>query len=431
MSNHERTNAAKWDATISPHQPIPKMTRMNEWQVVTHARPSGLRSNALPAPLPNTRNGSSFNRGRVPQSAARESLVRHQLPRRPRDRDVQKLLIADEPVAIAETTWRQRGPPAAVIRIPTEVASLDKKYMRIAREHEAFIHTLEEPHPKDRTVEFGVWGAPVNVQKAKHAIVGWLNSAARAGRSSNWAKIYSLTPAQRDEAERQWRRDVQKEKYRQHPPFDMPHHSIGHFHWPDDEECRPDEVWGKSYEALDPIRMGCDCYVVWIADELAFRVMGQIEDVKCALQRIRMAYFQVVARDIGPVNLHVLRVPEGSCLPDRVPRERYCDSLGSTTFGNVQPTALLAPMGKSKKCSQSQQQSLRKQAEIQALHVKHLITNALSQLHYFRGRLELRFRLGRLLLERVVEPPAHGAYMLDDYLRMTEASLFKARVTEE
>jgi hypothetical protein len=223
--------------------------------------------------------------------------------------------------------------------------------------------------------------------------------------------------------------EVQKQKFRQRPPDEMPHHSIGHFHWPDDD-FRPDEVWGKTYEALDPIRIDCNCYVVWIQELAMFRVMGEIEDVKCALHRIRMAFFQVTDRDIGPVHLHVLRVPEGACMPDRVAREPYHDPLGSTTFGNVHSAWLLVPMINGQKCSRSQQQSFQKQAEVQAIQVKHLVTNALKQLHYYRGRLELRFRLGRLLLERVIEPQAHGTYMRDEYLEMTKEPQFGARVTE-
>jgi hypothetical protein len=346
-------------------------------------------------------------------------------------------------VVVAETAWRQHGNPVANISIPLDTALIDKKYEEIAREHGTYIHTLGEHRGNEPNVKFGIWGAPANAEKAGDDISIWLKKrinhsqpAHISKRASHKAtdmfpKIHPVTPKQREEAARKWRADVELEKFRQHPPYDMAHDSIGHFHWPEDGDFRPDEVLGRSYEALDPIRKACRCYIVWIPDASAFRVMGEIEQVKRVLHRIRLAYFQIVAQSIGPVQLHVLRVPEGTCLPFLIAREPYCDPLGSTTFGNVDSHSLLAPMTKSQKCLEPQQQSLRKQAEIQALHVKHIITHALKQFHYFRGRLELRFRLGRLSLERALEPQAGDAYTLDEYLKLTEAPLFKARVTDK
>jgi hypothetical protein len=348
------------------------------------------------------------------------------------------LILLDDPVATAETEWRLRKAPVARINLPIDIALRDKKYEELAREQGTFIHTLTDGRPENRHVEFGIWGDPSKAAAARQRILHLINASTRPSRdprrvesrAPSFSKIASLTPELRVESETNWRRDVQKEKFRQHPPLDMAHDSIGHFHWPNDGDLRPDEVMGKTYEALDPIRMECKCYIVWIDDTSTFRVMGDLEQVKRALHRIRMAYFQIAAQSVIPVHLHVLRVQEGARLSLRVKREPYRGQTCLVSNGDMPPPYLVAPQARGRYCSEEKLQTVRKQAGIHELQIKHIMTG-LKQLHYYRGQIKLRFRLGRLMLEQAWLPKSKNSYSLDEYLTMTKESQFKARVTDE
>jgi hypothetical protein len=350
----------------------------------------------------------------------------------------QNQVLLDDPVATAETEWRLRKAPVTRINLPIDIALRDKKYEELVREQGAFIHTLTEYRPKDPYVEFGIWGEPSKAAGARQRILHLIDASGRPSRDSRraefgapfFSKIASLTPELRVESEFNWRRDVQKEKFRQHPPLDMAHHSIGHFHWPNDGDLRPDEVMGKTYEALDPIRMECKCYIVWIDDMSTFRVMGDLEAVKRALHRIRMAYFQIAAQSVIPVHLHVIRVREGARLSLQVEREPYRGQTCLVSNGDMQPPYLVAPQTRGQCCSEVKLETVRKQAGIHELQIKHIMTG-LKQLQYYRGQMKLSFRLGRLILEQAWVPKSNNSYSLDEYLTMTKESQFKARVTDE
>lgn len=67
----------------------------------------------------------------------------------------------------------------------------------------------------------------------------------------------------------------------------------------------PQEILGTHYEALDPIRMDCSCYVVWKNN--AFQVMGKsLDRVKAALLRLRQTIFQITAKQLPLVRMYVV-----------------------------------------------------------------------------------------------------------------------------
>lgn len=213
-----------------------------------------------------------------------------------------KLLDIETADNLGEEAWRSRQPPLDTMRIPEELA-MQRYHETAARQHGAFVFW----HDENRA--FGIWGEKAAVAATKKAILDWIEDAIpsqKAARAAKFAKIASLTDAQSNRAEKKWKREVTRQRYRQHPPPDMPFGAIGSFLWPV-EEYRPEEVLGPSYEALDPIRMDCSCYVVFSRERKIFRIMGKYADVQQALVRIRQTCFQIAARQLSAVRTYLLR----------------------------------------------------------------------------------------------------------------------------
>ena len=213
---------------------------------------------------------------------------------------------------LGERLWRQREPAQAHIRIPIELASQDKGYTMIAKHHRTFV--LHDGKPGGRgSTEFGIWGDPKAVEATVQDIRAWIEdwqSSRKSNKSSKFSKVCSLTPILQDRAERHWEKEVKKHRFRQFPPPDKAFEAIGSFHWPMNE-YKPEEILGSSYEALDPIRMDCKCYVVFDEEQGLFRVMGRSDAVRTGLMRLRGTYFQVAARQITPLELHLLHDADG------------------------------------------------------------------------------------------------------------------------
>lgn len=76
-----------------------------------------------------------------------------------------------------------------------------------------------------------------------------------------------------------------------------------------------------SYEALDPIRMNCECYVIYRPGLSAFEVSGKAKNVQTGLLRLRKTCFQIGARSMAPVRMYLLHNLSG--LPSHVVLKAY------------------------------------------------------------------------------------------------------------
>ena len=80
------------------------------------------------------------------------------------------------------------------------------------------------------------------------------------------------------------------------------------FQWPDDFDEPINHMLGRSFEALDPIRVQCRTYIVWNSTDETFNFLGDdVERVKEATLRIRGVLYQIVARKRDPEVLFKVR----------------------------------------------------------------------------------------------------------------------------
>ncbi|OJD37695.1 dna polymerase v family and armadillo-type fold domain-containing protein [Diplodia corticola] len=217
------------------------------------------------------------------------------------DEKVQSLAVYHDTTATTE--WRKKGMrPGRVFALPKHInlagQSFDKNSSSkpaIARPAEiamitnTHIDQVWGPHKQTKTAKLLIYGSDEAVTEAVKLIIEWLREieiSARAG-GEMWAKVWGYNPKAERKLRKRLLRDEERRKYRQTiSEGEVLAHSA-HFIWPLPKE--PEQVLGMNFEALDPIRMNCECYITC---ERSFRtilkIQGNVEQkVKEAADRLQ------------------------------------------------------------------------------------------------------------------------------------------------
>ncbi|KAK0336127.1 hypothetical protein LTR02_014099 [Friedmanniomyces endolithicus] len=419
MENYDRNKARTWGAFHNDEQQ--QGPTSSGWQV---GEP--LRRRDPPNNLPRASQRKWNTKGRARQADAQ---------------DRQAVRLIEHCDNDAEARWRANQPPADSVRIPDELVLRDKtdafgKYHEtLARQHGTYIHS-DHARGQGGSRSFGIWGEQDAVVATKGAIAHWIEESGygskKSARSAHFSKVVSLTPKLRERAERAWEREVRKQRFRRHPPMDVPFGAIGSFHWPM-KEYRPEEILGASHEAFDPIRMDCSCYIVFIAALSLFRVMGKQTEVKASLQRIRQTCFQIAARQCNPVRLYLLHWPDAEQIPLFVYLKTYdapATSSPELLKDATDTKSRKAPRGDGYGHHDKTLQDAQKQTRSSVERLRNTILATLARLHYYRGHVQMRIRLGTFLANQYMETQ-DGVYDLDEYESMLQMSQFTGEVTQE
>lgn len=295
MDDYEKRNAQEWDMNYKSQNT--KKPKQNE----AHARPSNTARNTphqQTAPLQPARKPIAQQqkrhvdqskaparpaapRGRqtVPHALTNSAwLVAEGVKRQQQsNREPQPLLvdIGDSVANAAETAWRNRKPPVASISVPGELVWCDQQHEVIAKKYGTFVFG-DDGAGKSGIIKLDIWGESEAVKHTRQAIHDWIRReepSKRALGQITFSSQKSLLPTQRMSEVKKWHLEVMRQRFRREPPTGMAFGAIGTFHWPV-EEYQPHEVLGNSYEALDPIRMDCSCYVIYNQNISGFQVLG-------------------------------------------------------------------------------------------------------------------------------------------------------------
>ncbi|KAF2862800.1 hypothetical protein K470DRAFT_262661 [Piedraia hortae CBS 480.64] len=336
-------------------------------------------------------------------------------------------LLLSEPDNAAEADWRARLPPKDQILVPEWLLNGNSHHHAIARACGAFVQ-ISNMKANQGNRWLGFWGKSEAVADAKKEIHDWVDKMVTKYKKRKFEKLLSPTPCERERTQIKWDRDVRRQTYRQHPPPDMVHHAIGTFHWPMDE-VNPKEVLGPYYEALDYIRMSCKCYIVFKAERNAFSAMGKSANVDDALERIRKACFQIAARQTSCKRMYMRRWPEGEIKSYSVTLMPYNKPLAA----QLDPESAVTPRAKFDPGPAAKDITIQANDETyrSGMKIRSAVLRTLHQLHYYRGPITLKVRLGTLLLDQFMPLEHRKAYTMEEYAKMTVQSQFVARVTEE
>ncbi|KAK3720392.1 hypothetical protein LTR37_003803 [Vermiconidia calcicola] len=432
MEDYEKANAREWD--LHYKDTTWAEASSSNWQVVSGPK-KPLQATQTPLQQKQSTSPQKHAGSKAPvrpkENVSPQKKLNTEHARKPTKPQRQAPKMLSDADNEAQQLWRSHHPAKATISIPEELAIQDDGYQTIARENGAFI-TGQYAQGIGGNKTFSIWGADEAVASTRRAIEGWVRewrtsiTGGKTARSARYAKVVSLTPNLQERAEKAWKREVKKQRFRQYPPPGMAFGAIGSFHWPV-LEYRPEEVLGMSYEALDPIRMDCSCYVVYRPERSLFQILGSGKDVQEGLLRIRKTCFQIAARQIQPARLYLLHWPDAISVPSHVCLEPYhyptatMDGLpGDGKTGNL-------PRGHGEQDDASRPE---KQTGLNEERIRTVLLRTLPKLHYYRGNIQMRVRLGRFLAKQF-KMPKDGRYTLDEYESMTRESAFTGHVTQE
>jgi hypothetical protein len=329
---------------------------------------------------------------------------------------------------MGEQLWRNRQEAQGRVRIPVDLAVHDRGHEEIARHHGTFVFNNDKQRGS-ASKEFGIWGEPKAVAATIQGISAWIEdfrSPGKANYKEKFAKVCSLTPVQRIRAEKEWEREVKRHLYRQFPPPCKAFEAIGSFHWPV-KDYRPEEILGSSYEALDPIRMESKCYVVFDKGQGLFQIMGRADAVKAGLMRLRGTCFQIAARQIPPIERYLLSNGETTSSFKYVVLTDYerLHVISGERSGQIK-------VGHSPRLDNpdfnGSDKFLPSSSITEGLRRTILLT--LRKLHYYRGSIQMRIRLGTFLATQYMKTDS-GLYPIQHYKAMIKESAFRGEVTQE
>ncbi|KAI7659097.1 hypothetical protein KC319_g9058 [Hortaea werneckii] len=439
MADYELSNTAEWDLEYAPATKSDVVDGSQE--VVNKKRASKPEHKPAP-PLSQAAQQSSRRKSRQQYGTGRQRQPPISEPGalldewqnegtvQPARQQLRPLKFPISDDGEAEAAWRAHAKPAGEVRIPESLVFSARQHETIARRCGTFVFNRNEESIGGEKI-YDIWGEQKAVERTAEEISAWVNKTAtsdsRRGAAQKFAKVSSQEPLKRQQSEEKWRREVRKQTYRQDPPPNKRFQAIGSFHWPVDE-CRPDEVLGSSYEALDPIRMNCSCHITFHAGLGVFRIFGTTSEVKAGLQRLLLTCFQIAARQVLPVRKYLLRWPQET-VPAYLYLEQYDhpvsltnDSMPLTKYGRSPRGEYLDEDARPVRAAM--------ETAVNTRRVRNMIISMLGKLHYFRGSIQMRIRLGTLLLKQY-KPPTDDLYDLDEYERMANESQFQAEVTQE
>ena len=317
--------------------------------------------------------------------------------------------------------WRAHKTATLTVDVPPATAGHIREHLAdLAEEQGCYLEVA-------RTGSLGLWGELKNAREAKRRINLALGDE-RGQSKAGFARLHSLTPVLKKRAEQRFRNAVKKSRYRQIPPFGTAFDVIGIFHWPS-KEYRPEDVLGPSYEALDPVRMDCECYINYHSATNSFEVLGTLVGVQTALMRTRKACFQLTAQSLNPVRLALTHwrssVAHSHVCLEGYPGPRVIEPL-SKDLGHVNQS----PRGDYEVDDAKELEDAAQSSTLNVERVKVTLANVLQKVHYYTGAITMVIRLGTFLLDQYM-PPQDELYELEEYENMTKESQFRGEVTEE
>jgi hypothetical protein len=454
MDDYEKTNAREWDLNL-------QNTEKSKKHGGDSAKPQGPPRGVHPSrqdsvtPGPSRQqithqhqnidpHGSQHRhaalRGRRPAAQTHSAwMIAEGVKRQKQDnvrREQQPLLVdvGDTAVNAAENAWRNHERPANSIAVPEELVWRDQKHEFFAKKFGTFV--FGEDRNKDGMIQLDIWGEPAAVSATHRAIYDWKARempSKRAQGTMPFSKQKSRLPQQRKGEEKKWRHELLRQRFRRAPPTGSIFGAIGYFHWPV-KDFPPHELLGNSYEAFDSIRMECSSYVVFNQTVPGFEVMGDADAVEEALLRIRKAYFQITARPIAPMRRYFLHLSEmDDVLSTHVTLEQYerIRRIASTNTTVPQDHPGCSPKGQAEIDLRPEEE--RQSHEMSTRDAKtagKMIMLMISKLHYYRGHLKFRIRLGTFLATHY-RATEDGRYTVDDFKEMLRQSQFVGEVTPE
>ncbi|EPS42842.1 hypothetical protein H072_3177 [Dactylellina haptotyla CBS 200.50] len=161
-----------------------------------------------------------------------------------------------------------------------------------------------------------IWGTRQAVERARKFLI-YLNKHAdrdvqsTAKKTIGWAKVKALPNQRHREAMVKYEKEMEeKGRFRQQHDESELFPFVGVFDWPP-TEVNPTDVLGMNYEALDPIRLEHEVYILYSKKRSCFRVLGYSNDsIEKSLDRLYTVFCEITARNRNQIQYTLVNPPD-------------------------------------------------------------------------------------------------------------------------
>lgn len=176
-------------------------------------------------------------------------------------------------------------------------------------------------------------------------------------------------------------------------------------------------------------------YISWIAAEKHFKVFGQRQDqVEAVMECLNHTFCQVIARAfaVSETTRSFVKPPRASCNQQQiklvpaypVKNEHFCSPSDDPRKSiRLYGPPMSGPDAVSRRANAYMKNCRNEDRIIQ------VIFQALERLRWYRGNLQMRARLGNLVISRYMKSP-NGQYSLDMFEEMMSSDTVRAYISK-
>ncbi len=250
-------------------------------------------------------------------------------------------------------------------------------------------------NPNDR--ELPIWGKPNRVNATTAALNEWLRrseedqgSHTSSFKRHNFAHITSSIGSKYKLEQKRILKEAAIQGYQQVPEAGRHFDFTGAYLWPV-EEVRPQDIFGPSMEAFDPMRFQYQCHIVFDDKQTVFRVFAsRIESVQKSMARIEGSLRSYVARNSRPIVEILMEPPKSSIIRKDVRLLDGSPDANSKT-GKI-PILTGAILD-----AEHQAKWHQKREEMKALnlvHTEEALKSMTLKLPHYQGKIRMRILFG-------------------------------------
>ena len=213
------------------------------------------------------------------------------------------------------------------------------------------------------------------------------------------------------------------QRFQQVPEASHTYPYTGSFLWPVDE-VRPEELFGSSLEAFDPVRFQYKCHIVFDNKLSVFKVLtNDSESVKKALRRIEGTMKEFIAKNHHRGSVEYLMEP-----PSPLAIRQDVKTLPGPNLSRI-PT-LIGKIIDSKAGQRYLEQSTEMKVK-NSHRLEQALRKTILNLPYYRGQLQMRIYFGTFALSQFRWPGTASSIPFEQFMENMALSNTKGNIIKE
>lgn len=286
----------------------------------------------------------------------------------------------------------------------------------------SFVRPPQHVHDRDLLI----WGNAAQVQKTiaeLHDHFGRSQDMIRKSTAKdNFVNEHSTIGNNYKTMQKKMEKEALIQSFQQVPEASHTYPYTGSFLWPVDE-VRPEELFGSSLEAFDPVRFQYKCHIVFDNKLSVFKVLtNNSESVKKALRRIEGTMKEFIAKNHHRRSVEYLVEPPSPAIKQDV------KTLPGPSLSRI-PT-LIGKIIDSKAGERYLEQSTEMKVK-NSHRLEQALCKTIPNLPYYRGQLQMRIYFGTFALSQFRWPGTASSISFEQFMENMALSNTKGDIIKK